>query len=178
MKGNDNRTVPNHALSSFASMIHKDPLGHSFLVFNPNEAVNKLRNWTNTLPWITPHYAIKSNPIKPLLHEFASLDGSFDCASKGEIKIVLAHGVSPSKIIYSNPVKTEKDLAWATKNGVLVTTADTMDEIIKVKTFAPNMKILWRISILEDNPELLSTKFSGKFGDDIVSLEDAETRFK
>lgn len=73
-------------------MIHKDPLGHSFLVYNPNEAVNKLRNWNKTLPWITPHYAIKSNPIKPLLHEFASLDGSFDCASKGVLTYSLLLG--------------------------------------------------------------------------------------
>jgi hypothetical protein len=29
------------------------------------------------------------------------------------------------------------------------------------------MKILWRISIKEENPELLATVFSGKFGDDI-----------
>ena len=40
------------------------------------------------------------------------------------------------------------------------------------------MKILWRLSIQEDHPELLATSFSGKFGDDISSIEDAESRFK
>jgi hypothetical protein len=39
------------------------------------------------------------------------------------------------------------------------------------------MKILWRLSILEDNPEQLATVFSGKFGDDIVTAEQAEHRF-
>lgn len=53
-----------------------------------------------------------------------------------------------------------------------------MDELIKIKQFAPNMKVLWRISILEDHPELLATSFSGKFGDDITCIEEAESRFK
>jgi hypothetical protein len=35
------------------------------------------------------------------------------------------------------------------------------------------MKILWRISITEDNPEALATTFSGKFGDDIASKDQA-----
>jgi hypothetical protein len=40
------------------------------------------------------------------------------------------------------------------------------------------MKVLWRISIKEDNPELLATVFSGKFGDDITSVEEATERFQ
>lgn len=140
--------------------------------------MTKLNNWKSTLPWITPFYAIKSNPIKPLLQDLAGAGGSFDCASKGEIKTILAHGVSPSKIVYSNPVKNEKDLVWAEKQGVQVTTADTFDELLKIKRFAPNMKVLWRLSIQEENPELLATVFSGKFGDDIVTVAQAESRFK
>ena len=76
----------------------------------------------------------------------------------------------PKDIIYSNPVKNEKDLIWANKNGVQYTTADTYEELVKIKMYAPTMKILWRISIKEDNPNLLKTAFSGKFGDDINSI--------
>jgi len=82
-------------------------------------------------------------------------------------------GVAPSNIVYSNPVKDEKDIVYATKKGVNITTADTFDELIKIKKFAPNMKILWRLSIKEDNPQDLATVFSGKFGDDILSAEEA-----
>jgi len=32
---------------------------------------------------------------------------------------------------------------------------------------APNMKILWRIAIKEEQSDHLSTPFSNKFGDDI-----------
>ena len=43
-------------------------------------------------------------------------------------------------------------------------------QLVKIKMYAPTMKILWRISIKEDNPNLLKTAFSGKFGDDINSI--------
>lgn len=62
-------------------------------------------------------------------------------------------GISASNMIYSNPVKEEKDILYAAQNNVLYTTADTIDEIIKIKAIAPNMKILWRISITEDNSQ-------------------------
>lgn len=60
-------------------------------------------------------------------------------------------GVSASNLMYSNSIKEEKDILYAAKNNVLYTTADTFDELIKIKTLAPNMKILWRISITEEN---------------------------
>lgn len=157
-------------------MVREDPFGASFLIYNRYEALSKLAAWKRALPWITPHYAIKSNPIKPLLQEILSYNGCFDCASKGEISVVLKLGGDANKIIYSNPVKNEKDLKWAYKVGVPFTTADTMDELIKIKKYAPGMKVLWRITIKEDSHLLKAnfTPFSGKFGDDIGSAEEAE----
>lgn len=60
-------------------------------------------------------------------------------------------GISPSKIIFSNPIKNEKDIEWAQKQGVLLTTADTIDELKKISVYGPSMKVLWRISITEEN---------------------------
>lgn len=40
------------------------------------------------------------------------------------------------------------------------------------------MKILWRISITEDNSKELATLFSNKFGDDMNTVEDAHRTFK
>jgi len=37
-------------------------------------------------------YAIKSNPIQPLLTDMLANQAGFDCASKGEIKTVLKLG--------------------------------------------------------------------------------------
>lgn len=83
-------------------------------------------------------------------------------------------GINARNMIYSNPVKEEKDIVYAQKNNVLYTTADSFDELVKIKQIAPEMKILWRISIPEDNSKQLATVFSNKFGDDISSVEDAK----
>jgi diaminopimelate decarboxylase len=52
---------------------------------------------------------------------------------------------------------------------VRYTTADSIDELIKIQKVAPKMKILWRISIKEKQAGL-STIFSNKFGDDLNSI--------
>ena len=74
-------------------------------------------------------------------------------------------------MIFSNPVKEERDIEFAAKHNVLYTTADSFDELIKIKTIAPKMKILWRIAIVEDESEKLATVFSNKFGDDVVDFD-------
>lgn len=40
------------------------------------------------------------------------------------------------------------------------------------------MKILWRLAIKEASTDKLSTPFSGKFGDDIDTIEEIEQRMK
>lgn len=76
-------------------------------------------------------------------------------------------GVSVNNIVYSNPIKNEKDLKWAAETGIKLTTADSIDQLYKIKKFAPNMDILWRIAIKEEATDNLATPFSGKFGDDL-----------
>lgn len=74
-------------------------------MYNPIEASNKLSAWKNALPWIKPHYAIKSNPTFDLVEDLASQGAGMDCASKEEIKTSLKAGVSIEDIVYSNPIK-------------------------------------------------------------------------
>ena len=40
------------------------------------------------------------------------------------------------------------------------------------------MKVLWRIAIQEETTDNLSTVFSGKFGDDLNTPEEIQTRMK
>lgn len=92
--------------------------------------------------------------------------------------MVMKYGVPASKLVYSNPVKEEKDIYYAKNKGVSITSADSIDELIKIQKIAPEMKILWRLSIVEENPEKMATLFSGKFGDDVPNLDAAHKRFK
>ncbi|CAK69987.1 unnamed protein product (macronuclear) [Paramecium tetraurelia] len=179
LKGCDNRQLNLSQQKEFLNYVKIDPYGHSFMIYNSNELKNKVNQWKQALPWITPYYAIKSNPIDPILKVIVDGPyGTFDCASKGEISTVIKSGVPGSKIVYSNPVKEEKDIQYAKSMGVEITSADTIDELIKIQKIAPEMKILWRISIVEENPEQMATVFSGKFGDDIPDLDAAHKRFQ
>ncbi|CAD8150165.1 unnamed protein product [Paramecium octaurelia] len=179
LKGCDNRQLNLSQQKEFLNYVKIDPYGHAFMIYNSNELKNKVSSWKQTLPWITPYYAFKSNPIEYILKDIINGPyGTFDCASKGEIQTVINYGVPASKIVYSNPVKEEKDIYYAKSIGVEITSADTIDELIKIQRIAPEMKILWRISIVEENPEKLANLFSGKFGDDIPNSDVAHERFK
>jgi len=119
------------------------------------------------LDWIKPHYAVKSNPIDGIMEIMMKHGLGFDCASEMEIEKALSMGADPNDIVYSNSIKNEPDIVYADKMGVKYTTADSMDEIIKLAQYNRNMKVLWRISIKEKNSEELKTIFSNKFGDDL-----------
>ena len=45
---------------------------------------------------------------------------------------------------------------YAKRNKVNLTTADTLEELEKIKQYGKNMDILWRIAIKEDNSEDLA----------------------
>jgi diaminopimelate decarboxylase len=140
------------------------------------EAKRKYKAWTQALPWIKPHYAIKANPAQPLLQDLIEQGSNFDCASKTELEILLKLGVKPSDLVYSNPIKDEDDLEWAAKNQIELTTADSIDELKKIKQYAPKMKVLWRLAIKEEASDNLATPFSGKFGDDLETAEKMHER--
>lgn len=55
-----------------------------------------------------------------MLKTLESLGSNFDCASKGEIELVLGLGVDPSRIIYANPCKQISALKYHFKRNQLL----------------------------------------------------------
>jgi len=83
------------------------------LIYNPAEASRRIVAWKKALPWIQPHYAIKSCPSMDLIKDLAAQGAGMDCASRVEIEVAMKAGVSLDHIVYSNPIKIEKDIMWA-----------------------------------------------------------------
>jgi diaminopimelate decarboxylase len=50
-------------------MIQSSDLKTSTFVYNSYEAKRKYKAWVKALPWIKPHFAIKSNPALPFLKD-------------------------------------------------------------------------------------------------------------
>jgi len=91
---------------------------------------------------VEPFYAMKYNPDPVIVRLLASLGCGFDCATMGEINLVLndlgsdlsfkPKGLQVENLIYANPSKFQSHLEFATQNGVRMVTFDGEDELYKL----------------------------------------------
>ncbi|KAK7283438.1 hypothetical protein RIF29_12954 [Crotalaria pallida] len=148
------------ALSSKEGSIHdfiqslileKPEMDSPFLVLDLGVVVDLMNTWATKLPTVQPFYAVKCNPNTSLLGSLSALGSGFDCASRAEIESVLSLGVSPDRIIYANPCKSESHIKYAASVGVNVTTFDSRDEIQKIKKWHPTCELLIRIKPPQDS---------------------------
>jgi ornithine decarboxylase len=123
---------------------HKIKLGthdESFLVTDLTCVVEQFDQWQTLLPMVEPFYAVKCNPDPVIIKLLAALGCGFDCATKGEIDLVL-NGLgddlsfgprkNTDKIVYANPQKMKSHIAFAAENGVCRTVFDGEDELYKL----------------------------------------------
>ncbi|KAJ8019411.1 Ornithine decarboxylase [Holothuria leucospilota] len=136
--------------------------------------VQTVDEWKRLLPRVHPFYAIKANPDPVLLHLMKEMNFGFDCASMYEIKTIIDMGVHPSKVVYANTRKQSSHAKYASSVGVDLTTFDDEDELQKIETIAPNMKLLLRIST-EGFARSQSEGMAKKFG---CSIKNARSLLK
>lgn len=139
-----------------------------FSVLDLKVVIDLMNKWLTKLPTVKPFYAVKCNPNISLIATLASLGSNFDCASRAEIESVLSLGVSPDRIIYANPCKSESHIKYAASVGVNVTTFDSVGEVEKIKKWHPKCDLLLRIKPEEDITNGASTCLGLKYG----ALED------
>lgn len=70
----------------------------SFLVTNLRPIISQCLLWRKELPMVDPLYAVKCLPDKVVLKVLAALGCGFDCATQGEIQMVLEEGIFDAKI--------------------------------------------------------------------------------
>ena len=104
----------------------------SYYVLDVSALEDVYKEWTETLPHVTPYYAVKCNPTLDILRCLARLGSHFDCASPAEIEAVLSLGVSPDRILYANPCKRTEDIRFAQEKKVKRTTFDSVCELKKI----------------------------------------------
>jgi len=101
--------------------------------------------FAKSLPDTSVYYAVKANPAPEILSLLESLGSSFDCASVGEIEMVLATGASAARISYGNTIKKEKDIARAYHYGVRLFAVDCVEEVEKIARVAPGSQVFCRV---------------------------------
>eukprot|EP00349_Pseudokeronopsis_sp_Brazil_P003517 CAMPEP_0202972012 /NCGR_PEP_ID=MMETSP1396-20130829/32578_1 /ASSEMBLY_ACC=CAM_ASM_000872 /TAXON_ID= /ORGANISM="Pseudokeronopsis sp., Strain Brazil" /LENGTH=475 /DNA_ID=CAMNT_0049701985 /DNA_START=88 /DNA_END=1512 /DNA_ORIENTATION=+ len=145
----------------------------SFLVTNLATVIAQYNLWKQELPMVQPFYAVKCNPDPAIVRLLSFLGASFDCATQGEIDMVVnglgdelsfgAKGCAATSIVYANPAKMSSMLEFAVKNGVRMTVFDGEDELYKISSIpgGADMELLLRLTT-DDKSSVC--RFSKKFG--------------
>ena len=135
------------------------------------------------LPRVQAYYAVKANPDPAIVKTLYKAGASFDVASMPEFLIVYENIQSLpekerqdfiwDKIIYANPIKNEKTLIDLDPYKPLVT-YDNLDEIQKVRKFAPHAGLVLRIRVPNTGAMVeLSSKFGAAPGEAVNLIRAA-----
>lgn len=92
----------------------------SFYLYDLGAVARLHAAWVKALPRVHPHYAVKCNSDPALIATLSALGAGFDCASRGELDLVLGLGVSAERVVYANCCKLPREMRYADKRGVEV----------------------------------------------------------
>ncbi|KAL6257017.1 hypothetical protein P5V15_011953 [Pogonomyrmex californicus] len=153
------------------SLIDIEEREAGFYIMDIGDIINKHREWITKIPRVVPHYAVKCNPDPNIIKLLVALNTSFDCASEQEIRQVMQYGVQADRIIFANPYKCPSHIKYAKKMNVSQMTADCELELLKIKEFYPEAKIIIRIRCDSKNSECdLGLKFGCEPDEEAVRL--------
>jgi ornithine decarboxylase len=131
------------------------------VVFDLDLLRQKYRALEAGLSSATIFYAVKANPAPEVVTAVAALCGRFDCASRGEIDLVLSQGVPAERIAFGNTIKRASDIAHAHAVGVRQFAVDAEEEIHKIAEHAPGARVILRMLVESSEADWPLTR---KFG--------------
>ncbi len=126
------------------------------------------------------YYSMKANPLGKICRILNDMGAGIEVASKGELEIALKVGVSPDKIIFSSPGKTEKELRVAISKKIKLINIDSLEEAIIINRIGEERKesidVAIRINpaVNISNAKITMTGVASQFG---VEEEDLDAVF-
>jgi ornithine decarboxylase len=148
----------------------------SFLVTNLAPVVGQYQQWVRELPMVQPFFAVKCNPDPVTVRLLASMGCGFDCATLGEMNMVLngmgdelsfgPRGLARSSIIYSHPAKMVSHIEYALNNNIVMTVIDGEDELYKLASLPGHEDFQILLRLATDDKHSIC-RFSKKFGADV-----------
>ena len=122
------------------------PYEEPFYVVDLGVVVSQVFQWRKYFPRVEPFYAIKCNPNPVIIKTLAILRCHFDCASRGEIRLVqelTKHMQRQPDIIYANPCKARAHLIEAVCKGVRKVTFDNVVEVQKIASISKKIQLIY-----------------------------------
>ena len=92
------------------------------------------------------HYAIKANPMPAVVQHLAGLVDGFDLASAGEMKTALDTTMTPEKISFAGPGKTDKELRQAIAAGIIIN-MESEGEMRRIAQLASQLGLRPKVAI-------------------------------
>jgi ornithine decarboxylase len=137
--------APDH--SRIISYLEANKPATPCLVVDLDIVAGKYGDLRAALPAAEIFYAVKANPAPEILGRLVALGSSFDTASAGEIRQVLAAGAKPRQISFGNTIKKPADIAFAHSVGVDLFAFDSAAELEKIAQHAPGARVFCRILV-------------------------------
>ncbi len=103
-----------------------------------------------------PHiicYAAKANPNLAILKVASLCDSGADVVSEGELRAALKAGIPANKIVFSGVGKTDSEIEFAARTGILFICAESLQEIDTIGKIAKKLKTKIPVAI-RVNPEI------------------------
>jgi len=122
---------------------HRTP----FMLIRRSVLEKQYERFCKALPRVQPYYAIKANPFPDVIKTLAMRGANFDVASAAEMRHVLSLGISPSRIIFANTIKSAEDITYAERHRVQLMTFDSEPELYKIAEHHPRARVLLRIKV-------------------------------
>ena len=122
---------------------------------------NNCRNFKAAMPNLELFYAVKAFSSPEIIDSISNEVDGFDVASLKEIKNLLAAGIKPSRLNFSNPVKSGDSIKKAYRLGVKKFAFQSLSELGKLQLNAPGASVYVRVR-LRDLPSFVP--LSEKFG--------------
>lgn len=92
-------------------------------------------------------YAVKANSNLAILRTLANLGSGFDIVSEGELRRVIAAGGDSKKCVFAGVGKTEEEIEFALKKGILAFNAESEPELQRINKVAARLKKTAPVSI-------------------------------
>lgn len=119
--------------------------------------------WSFNLAAVNPYYAVKCNPDPKLIALLRQYGFGFDCASQRELSLMNTNDL----VVYANPCKSERDIAYAKERGSPLTVIDSCEEVEKLDAASYTGGALVRIKVDDTGSKM---PFGAKFGADVVNV--------
>jgi len=116
-------------------------------------------------------YALKANPMPPVVKLLHELGSSFELASGYELDLALHCGVPATKLCFGNTIKKKSDIAKFYAAGVRLFATDSEEDLYKLAEAAPGANIYVRI-LVRDSEATAAWPLARKFGcDSTLAIE-------